>query len=497
MVFRLTVFDGIDSDTDNSVFTVNSVPPPPPIPTGDGIYVASSNTNEVLVYKLDGSCFNDDDCAFVSAGSGGLVEPNGMVFDPDGNLLVASFGSGAILKYEKDTGNFLGVFADTDVADINTPDPDCDAIIGLGSPRYMRYNSDGNLLVSTLQGISVFDPSGNPLCRFGDADASATPGLIDSRGFDYVIRELGTTPSVFRYSSSGNFLIPPPTTYSMFVDSFTGFLRPDNLIQEPGGFVYITARNPDGGALLRYSHFENDPAISAVKIISGGIIDDPRGMAFAPDGHLWFANDDDDNVIEIDLSNPSVPLTTINTGGLDRPRDILFGPLPADADGDGVTDSIDNCPTDANTLQTDTDGDGTGNACDSDDDNDGVPDGIDNCQLTANTNQTDTDGDGTGNACDTDDDNDGVLDGNDNCQLTANTNQTDTDGDGIGDACDIANIITTDITLTTNHSVTGDVVIQNGAKLTIPAGTSLTINSGNLIISGEFVVSGGTLTLVP
>jgi VCBS repeat-containing protein len=49
---------------------------------------------------------------------------------------------------------------------------------------------------------------------------------------------------------------------------------------------------------------------------------------------------------------------------------------------------------------------------------------------------TDTDGDGQGDVCDTDDDNDGVLDTADNCPLTFNPNQADFDLDGIGDTCD-------------------------------------------------------------
>ena len=48
----------------------------------------------------------------------------------------------------------------------------------------------------------------------------------------------------------------------------------------------------------------------------------------------------------------------------------LAGPLP-DFDGDGITDSADNCSEDANAAQDDTDGDDCGNACDADYDNNG------------------------------------------------------------------------------------------------------------------------------
>jgi hypothetical protein len=39
---------------------------------------------------------------------------------------------------------------------------------------------------------------------------------------------------------------------------------------------------------------------------------------------------------------------------------------PADREGDGVADEIDDCPLDFDPLQTDTDGDGTGDACEPD-----------------------------------------------------------------------------------------------------------------------------------
>jgi C1A family cysteine protease len=54
---------------------------------------------------------------------------------------------------------------------------------------------------------------------------------------------------------------------------------------------------------------------------------------------------------------------------------------------------------------------------------DGVPDSIDNCPHTINKDQKDTDGDGIGDACD-------------NCPTYANADQTDINSNNVGDACE-------------------------------------------------------------
>ncbi len=97
-------------------------------------------------------------------------------------------------------------------------------------------------------------------------------------------------------------------------------------------------------------------------------------------------------------------------------------PSATDADGDGIDDASDLCPTVFSAIrpmdsskQGDADGDGIGDACDpcalkanstdcapvsGDTDADGVPDASDNCPTLSNPDQADTDNDGKGDVCD-------------------------------------------------------------------------------------------------
>ena len=114
-----------------------------------------------------------------------------------------------------------------------------------------------------------------------------------------------------------------------------------------------------------------------------------------------------------------------------------LGGICVDTDGDGVCDTVDNCPSHANPNQLDSDGDGVGDVCD-------------NCPNTPNPDQLDSNGDGIGDACEAqglmcDADTDGDVDKIDLAIISHARGQTaitpfdprDSNGNGIIDFGDV------------------------------------------------------------
>src|SRR5690606_10264225 len=76
----------------------------------DGTLLAASSTNDRIVeFTTTGQLVG----TLVTSGTGGLDFPEGMCVASDGRLYVASRDTNAVLRYERTTGAFAGVFATT------------------------------------------------------------------------------------------------------------------------------------------------------------------------------------------------------------------------------------------------------------------------------------------------------------------------------------------------------------------------------------------------
>ncbi|MBD2859469.1 thrombospondin type 3 repeat-containing protein [Spongiibacter sp. KMU-158] len=220
------------------------------------------------------------------------------------------------------------------------------------------------------------------------------------------------------------------------------FVTPNDIIGLTGNAVINVVRflltldadrNPDNGIEI-----SEDVATSAASLVISTL--NFEESTFESSGLLDFAEDangDDRNIVSPEVAEDHL---------LESEEDLADGSFdgPADADKDGIRDENDNCPSIANANQLDTDNDGLGDVCDSQDDtdsdSDSIRDEVDNCPSHPNTNQADSDSDGLGDACDsqndTDSDGDGIADAVDNCPSVSNPSQTDSDSDDIGDACE-------------------------------------------------------------
>ena len=202
----------------------------------------------------------------------------------------------------------------------------------------------------------------------------------------------------------------------------------DNTGADNAGSAYLY--DATTGALLQTynnptpavdDHFGESVSISDDKVLVGAFYDYntagyPVGSAYlydattgallqtfnnpTPEASDYFGQSVSISGDKVLISAPYDDTGAINTGSA-----YLYLPfIDTDTDGDGIFDSVDNCPADPNADQTDSDSDGQGDICDftpnGDTDGDGIDNLADNCSGIANAGQEDNDSDGLGNVCD-------------------------------------------------------------------------------------------------
>jgi len=332
------------------------------VDTAGNVYVADQRNHRIQMFDSSGVFLTK----WGSQGSGDsqFEFPGGIAVDSTGNVYVADQSNHRIQKFDS-SGAFLTKWGSFGSGDGQ-----------FSSPSGIAVDTAGNVYVADgfNNRVQKFDSSGNFLLKWGSSGSGNGQFIevddvaVDSAGNVYTISKM----KVQKFDSSGVFL----ATWGSF--SLSGledgkFNFPTGIAVDTAGNVYVA----DTGN-YRIQKFDSSGAF----LTKWGSFGSGDGQFSGPAG------------ITVDSADSVYVAEAFNNH---RVQKFLI-----DSDGDGITDPIDNCAFAANPLQTDTDGDGIGDACNDAEDADGdeIKDSLDNCPLISNVDQADVDEDFRGDACD-------------------------------------------------------------------------------------------------
>ncbi len=407
--YSITVFD------DDATTPITSATPP-----YDGTYIPEEalsvfngesvqgdwTLTVIDAFNLDGGAINSFILDFCVAGQFSLDTDADGVLDPADNCF--------------DTPNSDQSDVDGDgIGDVCDDDIDGDGVLNNDDNCPTRPNSD--------QEDTDSDGIGNACMYVCETYSYTIPTTIDPDG-----NITNIEIEVINGLEIEDVNVTVDITHPWLSDLAFGIVGPNDTPE--GQFVFLSNGNGGSGDNYTQTVFDDQAEVS---IVAGTA---PFTGSFQPNpGELADLNFENTQT----LGSGTWVFTILDTWPFSDDGDInevileICGYVdPDDIDFDGIFNASDNCPSNFNPDQLDTDGDGIGDICDDDLDGDGSLNEDDNCPMTYNADQIDTDGDTFGDECDDDDDNDGILDFSDNCPLVFNPKQIDLNYNGVGDVCD-------------------------------------------------------------
>ena len=263
------------------------------------LLVSSFGSDSVLRYDATTGFFIDE---FVPAGSGGLDNPTGMTFGPDGHLYVSSWNTDQVLRYDRTTGEFIDIFADGN---------------SLDNPWGITFGPDNNLYVNSRNTDQVLRYNG---ITGAFLDVFAAGGGLDapSGGLTF-----GPDGNLYVNSFSSDRVLRYNGTTGAFLDVFAagGGLQPDGLTFGPDGNLYVSSRA--NGSVLRYDT-TTGAFLDAFVPGSNGLSNESSGITFGPDGNLYINSVNTDSVRRYDGSTGEFIDVFAAGGGLDFPIGLVF-----------------------------------------------------------------------------------------------------------------------------------------------------------------------------
>lgn len=277
----------------------------------DSLLVSSFNNASVLQYDATTGAFTR---TLVSSGSGGLMNPDGILQGKNGDLLVVSDKvvggldvSGSVLEYNATTGAFLGNFVSPGSG-------------GLIAAADMVYGPNGDLFVADNTAHDVKEYNGT---------TGAFMGVFASTNLEFP-QELVFGPNGNLYvadernvdefnGTTGAFI----ATIAHFSDN--GFPAPIGLAFGPDGNLFVGLGNP--GEILEYNGATG--VAMGVFIGTGSCgLSDVHHLAFQPNGKLYVANDTGNDILAYNGTTGACigDLVSPGSGGLDTPVNFLVVP---------------------------------------------------------------------------------------------------------------------------------------------------------------------------
>ncbi|GAB4211247.1 MAG: hypothetical protein OHK0012_03360 [Synechococcales cyanobacterium] len=230
------------------------------------LLVGNTRGNNVVRFDIDTGAFIGE---FIPAGSGGLSDPDTLLLGPDANgdgrsdLYVASGalpgnaggeGASSVLRYDGVTGAFIDAFVQDDPATAT------DETGGLHRPYGMAFGPDGDLYVSSFRTdeILVYDGDNGAFKSVFATGNAAAGGLNGPNGL--LFAPDGSLLVTTQGSVAGSFDLGLPSQllrYDLVTATATVFASPE---PSPDSFGFVSllgmAIGPDGD--LYVSDFAND-----------------------------------------------------------------------------------------------------------------------------------------------------------------------------------------------------------------------------------------------
>ena len=293
------------------------------------------------------------------------------------------------------------------------------------------WSTGSNFTVSIYSDVPAQPVISAPVGTINDPSPDVVwANANDATNYRVWARTISPYSKVFDTTFDANTICDPTTcqvtmTPDLLADDYAVFIRPQN----PLGWGPWSAGSEftiDPLALA----LGDDSGIGSAGLDSIDAVDSVDDCSNVPNPDQIDADESECEIVPIETLIPISP-TLISEPDTDEDApvddcsvddsacEVIPTETPTselDSDGDGVTDTMDNCPDMPNPDQADDNGNGVGNACEvaptetptsvppsttpkPDSDGDGVADSVDNCSDVPNLDQADDNGNGVGNAC--------------------------------------------------------------------------------------------------